>query len=164
MDGFRVETSELAQASARYDSVGKNLEDGLARLRRIQAELKGQTVGQDVLEPLLAAIKTLESAAREARDLGGQCREIADVYERVERQVAALVAALPAATQDSPSTPVRQPSPVRIVSQETAGTIRVESNYSPAPPIFMSGNRLPCESWLLARAVRAMMEGETSWK
>lgn len=164
MGEFRVETSELAAVGGRYDAIGQRLEENLTRLHKTLAMLKGQTVDLDVLGSLIAAISELEAAARELKNLGADCRKIAGVYERVERQVASLVAALPSVSPFSSSSPPGQPAAAPTTAAEHTVFVRVESRYRPAPPVFISGNRLPCESWLLARAAKATMEGDTSWK
>lgn len=152
MDGFKVETTALAQVSADYYAVSERLSDDTERLRRIQETLRGKSIGSDIPELLRVALHELESSAVEARELGAQCEEIADVYNLAEKQVASVVAALSVVSPFSnmPATS----------GNMAAGHVRVDSPYQSAKPVLFSGNQLPCESWLLDRAIKASMEGE----
>jgi hypothetical protein len=148
MDGFRVETTGLAQAASKYGAIAGQLSEDADRLRGLMGELGGQTLGGNLYDMLRGAIRTVEATSEESRELGGQCVEMAGVYERVEKQVASLVASLPSVSPFADAASPGLPD-------------RVSGPYRPAKPVLFNGNRLPCESWLLDRAIKASLEGES---
>lgn len=148
MDGFRVETMELAGLGSQYHAVSRGLADDMSGLQRAIRALSTQTVGDEVPALLRTAVQTLAQAIDDTQELARQCGEIATAYERTEQRVAAVVAALPSKSPfDAPAAAGSRVAPARV---------RVQSRYHAAPTAaILSGNRLPCEGWLLQRTLRA---------
>ncbi len=147
MDGFRVDTTALIQAGSQYASISARLSDDGERLRELASLLEGQTIGGDVSDLLRGAIRTVETASEDSRELSKQCAGVSEAYERVERQVAAVVAALPSTSP--------------FAEAAASGQTNLYGAYRPTKPVLFGGNRLPCESWLLDRAIKASLEGES---
>jgi hypothetical protein len=157
MDGFRVETARLVQVGGLYTVAGRRLDDCADRLRSLFHVLETQTVAGDVSAKLRSSIASAEDAARHSHSLGAQCAEIADAYERTERQVSAVVAALPA----SGAFASRRAADIIANSVFAVEPTRVNNSYRPVKPVIFNGNQLPCEGWLLDRAIKASLEGES---
>lgn len=153
MDGFRIDTTAMEELSLQYSAVGRALIDNLDELRRITGVLRTQTIGQKLPELISAVTTSLEEASRDTEELGSQCREIAAAYLHTEKQVASLVAGLTSAL------PFTVQSAEHGENTFMSAPVSVNSQYHLMQSIFLSGNRLPCESWLLERTIRANMDG-----
>lgn len=153
MAGFKVDTLALIEASRRFDAASFALATDAERLRKAARLLEGQTIGA-IRDDMLVAHAALEQAADAVRGLGRQERAIAEVYERTERRVGAVVAALPAgALMQAPS------SAWAACEGSPSCQVQVTTALLSGASTFFSNSRLPAESWLLARAVSAREKG-----
>ena len=163
MKGFRVDTAALSEASTGYLAVSKSLSESCRRLRAAQEMLQTQTVTEDIAELLNSAMGLAEKAAKEARELGQMCEEVAEVYNKAERTTIALVDSLPygtaaftASLNTSKSAPAQSndfASELKLISDKLRK--RVNTHLRPVEPLLFCNNRLPCEGWLLTRALKA---------
>jgi len=158
MSGFRVDTNALAGSGAKYRAAGKRLADSAGQLRAARETLRTQTVGEEVAKLLRDAARVAEETAAQARELGIDCEQIADVYERTERQVSSVVEALSQAATAFTAVGATTASNLTTDGIFEQAATRVASAYKPADPVLISGNRLPSEGWLLSRALRAQAE------
>lgn len=173
MNGFRVETNALRDAGAAFRSASKNFEDVARRLRISRSVLKTQSLPVDIAELLASAISAADAIAEEVLDFSQQCVEISEVYDRTERKVSALVDALPrgiagfisAASLDSSFSVSGDKKSLYdndfILGMQLATERlikRVDSPLIPAEPVLLCSNSLPCESWLLVRAMKAVSQ------
>ena len=154
MKGIKVETIALAKSGAEYRAVGEQLGGCAGRLRAVQKTLRTQTIGEEVREMLSTATRMADDIAIEAQELGAQCEEIAEVYNRTESRVSSLVAELSLATAMFSSSNMQGALASEVSTQTST---RVDSPYRPTNPALLCGNHLPCESWLLDRALKANM-------
>ena len=154
MKSIKVETIALARSGAEYRTAGEQLGGCARRLRAVQKTLQTQTISEEAREMLSTATRMADAIAMEAQELGAQCEEIAEVYNKTERAVSSLVAELSLAAAMFTSEGVSVVSENAAPAQTSA---RVDSTYRPISPAMLCGNRLPCESWLLNRAIKASM-------
>ena|GEM_PF-5327981 len=168
MDGFKVDTIELAESSAGYYSVSNALADDLEKLIKIKEILTGLTVGEDVFNLLNSATTSLSRAVGETITQGDKCRKIAKVYEKTENDVDGLVKVLPVTLPFGRE----NENPIFVAGLQalnhkvkySPAQINVKTEYVPTKPVLISTGRLPSESWLLGLAVNAIAEGEWQWK
>lgn len=157
MNGFRVETIALAESGTGYRNAALRLADSADRLREAQRTLQSQEIDADIAALLSSAELLAYEAAAECRELNAQCEEIAQVYELTERRVASIVQSLPQITAFTSavnhSLAAMEEQIFHTLSYAQAHS-RVDSRYNPTTPVMLSSNRLPCESWLLDRAIR----------
>ena len=158
MDTIRVNTSALRDLRAGYQSVSNSLQSDINAIQNAEQALLTMHGFHTEAGQLRQAIQLAETAAAEARELGRKCEMIADVYEATERKVSALVDALPTTVQV-----LGQVSPAIRAPAFAPSLARVDSPVKPVEPVFLCSNRLPCESWLFNRAIKASFEeGEVS--
>lgn len=161
MDGFKVDTTALSESSKNYQAIGNSLQESVRHLQAIQETLKTQTLAAGIAELLSSAINHANEAAREACVLGEKCVSIADVYEKTERNVAAIVESLPCGTGLFSNLSVNHGTTTGSSGSLADGfnifdieKPYVDTNLRPAEPVAFSSNRLPSEGWLMDRAMR----------
>ncbi|MCL2287258.1 MAG: hypothetical protein FWC32_12970 [Firmicutes bacterium] len=168
MNGFRVNTTTLSETSAGYNAVSNSLLDSSRHLKAIQETLSTQTIAKDIVELLDSTISLVNNTAMEARELGQQCVMIAEVYERTERKVAAMVDALPlgttalstliSAAQNNSALYQEDDFIKQLGSFTPEVQTRVSTHLKPAEPVLLCSNRLPSEGWLMDRAIKATVK------
>ena len=158
MDGFKIETMELAEVSMSYTAVARELENDTLRLRQAVKSLSTQTIDKPLMELLRSSLKAAEEAARESRDMGNRCRKIAEVYDRTERHVNRIVNDLYSVTLTA-LTPAVVWNHSIWPERRLLGIVRVDTKYRAAEPVLLSGNNLQSEQWILKRALEDIKKG-----
>ena len=165
-DGFNVNTDALSATSVKYRAVSASLSASCQKLQELQLVLQNQTLPAAIAESFGLAIATVRAAAQETDRYGQQCKEIAQVYDRTEKEVLALVDTLLTGTAftlpaSGANAGMRKAASLGgakgldNIFNKPALAARVDSPLISVAPVMFAGNRLPCESWLLNRAMKA---------
>ena len=160
-NGFKVNTDMLSATGVKYSVISAGLSASCRQLQQLQLVLNEQTLPAAIAQSFGQAVAAVRSAVQETSRYGQQCKEIAQVYDRTEKDVQTLVDTLLTRsifdTVSPPAALAAMQGLDKIFSPPApTHTIRVDSPLTPIAPVMLAGNRLPCESWLLNRAVKAV--------
>jgi len=166
MNGFKVNTDALAQSGVGYRKASNGLSDCARRLRKEMVRLNTQRLSgvDQAIKLLQIAIDAASSSVLQAEDLGRQCEQISKIYEAAERQAFADVEALPHGGNKFASVMTTATTAVGVAVQtaQLAQSVSyVDSVFTPAAPtMIVNNNHMPSESWLVDRAIKAVLENE----
>jgi hypothetical protein len=165
MDGFNVNTDALTQSGAKYQKASSELSDCARRLRKMLEMLHTQRIdGVDqAINMLNAAIDLANKSTAQAKKLGQQCEQISQVYEMTERQIFMSVEALSHGGNAFASDVALAAGAFGLAAHTNSPISpqlsHVDSNFAPAAPAIIVGNRrMSSEDWLMNRAIKATVE------
>lgn len=154
-EGFKVNTEALIASGTKYRNASIPLQTACTELQGIKDILVNEMMApMSIVEPMSEAIDMALAIIEEINKMDGKCKEIAEVYTRVERQVGKIIDALPYNVGFAPAVATTARLSIPNVFKVT-NRIRVTTDLKPAKPVLLASNRLPCEGWLLNRAINA---------